>query len=183
MTQRPLIDGVTLQSDGRTIVYRIAHLRETTVADERWATRQAERVMHIEGRPTLLVSDADFRFAMTARHIEAFECDGQRMTQAMLGDGWLDVVGKLSSHDLGLIEQQIFLLELAAEVRYGRITPAEFEAIASGTMPVDQGTASPRSVGQVAELGQAAAEPQPGPVMLADFAGGPDHRPAAVLGG
>lgn len=36
-----LTDGLPVQSEGKTIRYRTVHLRETTVADERWAQRQA----------------------------------------------------------------------------------------------------------------------------------------------
>lgn len=159
-----LIDGLPVESAGKTLRYRIVHLRETTVADERIAYLQAERVVNVAGKPTLLVSDADFRFALTARHIEAFECDGQRIPQAVID---LELVGKLSPHDLGLIEQRIFLIELAAEVRYGNISHADFEAIASGQRQPDGGT--PQPGGQTARMGQPAAEPRSGPALLADF--------------
>lgn len=171
-----LADGLPVQSEGKTIRYRTVHLRETTVADERWAQRQAERVVVVAGAHKLLVSDADFRFALTCRHIEAFECDGQRIGQAVID---LELLGKLSAHDLGLIEQRIFLLTLAAEVRYGHISQADFDAIASGTKQPDQAHGAPQPVGQVAELGAAAAQPEPGPALLADYAGhAADSAPA-----
>lgn len=161
-----IADGLRVQSAGKDICYRIVHLRETTVADERIAQRQAERVVSVAGKPTLLVSDADFRFALTARHIEAFECDGQRIPQAVID---LELVGRLSTHDLGLIEQRIFLIELAAEVRYGNISQADFEAIASGQSQPNGG--APQPGGQTARVGQPAAEPRSGPALLADFTG------------
>lgn len=159
-----LVDGLPVQVDGRQIRYREVRLRETNVADERIAQRQAERVVTVAGKPTLLVSDADFRFGLTARHIEAFECDGVRIPQAIID---LELVGKLSPHDLGLIEQRIFLLELAAEVRYGNISQADFEAIASGQRAPDGG--APQPGGQAACVGQLDAEPQSGPALLTDF--------------
>lgn len=171
-----LVDGLPVESAGKTLRYRIVHLRETTVADERIAQRQAERVVSVAGKPTLLVSDADFRFALTARHIEAFECDGQRIPQAVID---LELVGKLSPHDLGLIEQHIFLIELAAEVRYGNISQADFEAIASGQRQPDGG--APQPGGQTARVGQPAAEPRSGPALLADFTGdAADGAPAGA---
>jgi phage FluMu protein gp41 len=173
-----LVDGLPVQSEGKLIKYRTVHLRETTVADERWAQRQAERVVVVGGAHKLLVSDADFRFAMTARHIDAFECDGQRIGQAVID---LELLGKLSAHDLGLIEQRIFLLTLAAEVRYGHITQAQFDALAGGA-PDDQAAAPPQSLGQVAELGAAAHQPEPGPALLADYAGSDAHGAPARPG-
>ena len=161
-----LADGLPVQSDGKLIKYRTVHLRETTVADERWAQRQAERVVVVGGAHKLLVSDADFRFAMTCRHIEAFECDGSKIPQAVID---LELLGKLSAHDLGLIEQRIFVLTLAAEVRYGHITQAQFDALAGGSSSDDQ-AATPQPLGQAAELGAAAHQPEPGPALLADYA-------------
>lgn len=164
-----LVDGLPAQVENRPIRYRVVRLRETSVADERIAERQAERVMMVSGRPTLLVSDSSFRFALTARHIESFECDGQRITQATLGpDGWLDIVGKLSTHDLGLIEYRVYLLTLAAEVRYGTLSDADFAAIVAGERD-QEGPQSPQPARQAAELGQAPAEPGDGPALLADF--------------
>jgi len=166
-----LADGLPVEREGKTIRYRVVHLRETTVADERMAQRLAERVMLVGGAPKLMVSEADFRYALTMRHIEAFECDGQRIPQAVID---LDLVGKLSSHDLGLIEQRVFLVTLAAEVRYGNMTQAEFDAVLAGqgrNAAVAAGAASPQPVGQAAELGQAAVQGQPGPALLTDFVG------------
>lgn len=171
-----LADGLPAESQGQTIRYRTVHLRETTVADERIAQRMAERIVTVAGAPKLMVSESDFRYALTMRHIEAFECDGQRIPQALID---LDLIGKLSSHDLGLIEQRVFLLTLAAEVRYGNLGQAEFDAIASGHQAQPVGGASPQPVGQAAELGQAAAQSGPGPALLADYAGAAADRAPA----
>jgi phage FluMu protein gp41 len=166
-----LVDGLPVETGGKTIRYRIVKLRETGVADERLAQRAAERVVLVGGVHKLLVSDADFRFALTARHIEAFVCDGQTIPQAVID---MDVVGKLSTHDFGLIEQRVFLLTLAAEVRYGNMSQADFERIAAGNAPAQtpaQAVTSPQRGGQTVAVGQAAAEPQSGPALLADFSG------------
>lgn len=173
-----LADGLPATSGDRELRYRVVHLRETNVADERAAQRQAERVVPVGGQPRLVVSDADFRFAMTVRHIAAFECDGQRIDQALID---LDMVGRLSSHDLGLIEARIFLIELAAEVRYGNLSEADFNAILAGTKAAP--TAAPQPVGQAAGLGQVGPEPEPGPALLADYVGDTAHGTPAGHGG
>ncbi|MFP5474674.1 MAG: hypothetical protein ACLGJD_13595 [Gammaproteobacteria bacterium] len=165
-----LADGLPAQSGGKTIRYRVVHLRETGVAHERKATRQAERVVMVGAAPKLLVSEADFRLALTAQHIEAFECDGVRLGAEAID---LDVIGRLSTHDFGLIEQRTFLIGLAAELRYGNITQATFDAVMRGEPAAAGGGTAPRPVGQAGDVGAPAQPPQPGPAMLADFAGGP----------
>ena len=173
-----LADGLPVEREGRTLRYRTVTLRETTVADERAATRAAERVVSVRGEPKLLVSDADFRFALTARHVVAFEADAANR----IGDGLVDaeLLERLSSHDLALIEQRIFLITLAAEVRYGNITREQFEAALAGRPKDAPGApAAPQPVGQAADVGAAAAAPEPGPAMLADYAGDAAAGPAA----
>ncbi|MBK1613372.1 hypothetical protein CKO44_07800 [Rubrivivax gelatinosus] len=162
-----LVDGLPASVEGREIRYRVVKLRETNVADERAAQRLAERLMTIGGVPRLVVSDADFQLAMTMRHIEAFVCDGQRIHQASID---LDMIGRLSSHDLGLIEQRVFLINLAAEVRYGNIDQAEFDKIVAGGAAAG-GAAAPQPGGQAPGMGASAALAEPGPALLADYAG------------
>jgi len=169
LSKLTLADGLPAQVDNKTIRYRVVHLRETTVADERAAQRLAERVVMLGGVPKLLVSDADFRFALTMRHIDAFECDGQRIGQPVID---LDLMGKLSSHDLGLIEQRVFLLTMAAELRYGNISQADFDLIAAGGQPAQAGAAAPQPVGQAAGLGPDGSALVPGPALLTDYLGG-----------
>lgn len=170
-----LDDGVPLERDGKPVPYRTVHLRETTVGDERAALRMAERAVLVDGGYRLLVSDAEFRYAMTLRHIEALECDGTRLPQAMLG---MDVLDKLSTRDLQLIELRIFLIEMAAQLRYGVITQEQFDAIMGGqTQPQEAG--APKPVGQAASVGQAPAADRPVPAMLADYAGAPAHGTGA----
>lgn len=163
-----LHDGLRLTAEGKEIIYRVVRLRETNVADERAAQRAAERVMVVGGVPTLMVSDVEFRFAMTARHVEFFECDGQRIPQPMID---VELLGKLSSHDLALIEQRVFLIALAAEVRYGNMAQADFDAIVNGRAPAQQAPASPQPVGQAASDRPVADDAEPGPALLADYAG------------
>ena len=175
-----LADGVQLERDGKPVVpYRTVHLRETTVGDERAALRMAERAVLVQGEYKLLVSDADFRYAMTLRHIEALECDGVRLPQAMLG---MDVLDKLSPHDLQLIEQRIFLIEMAAQLRYGVITQEQFAAIMGGVQQPHE-VAAPKPAGQAAPVGHALAATGPVPAMLADYAGAPAHGAGAGHGG
>ena len=173
-----LADGLPVQSEGRTLRYRTVTLRETTVADERAATRAAERVVRVGGLPELLVSNADFRFAMTARHVASFEADAANR----IGDGVVDaeLLERLSSHDLALIERRILLIAAAAALRYGNITREQFSAmLADNFTPTPGVDVAPQPVGQAADVGAAAAATEPGPAMLADYAGDAAARPAA----
>ncbi|WP_310614591.1 phage tail assembly protein [Limnohabitans sp.] len=163
-----LADGLPVQSDGREIRYRTVRLRETTVADERAAQQAAERVVMVDKQHRLLVSDADFRYAMTFRHIDWLECDGNKLYGASLD---LNSMGKMSSHDLALIERRIFLMAMAAEVRYGNMTQAQFEGILSGEDDSLLKAASPQFVGQVAAAGANGADAEPGPELLSNFVG------------
>lgn len=168
-----LADGLPAetQSGGqrRELHYRVVILRETSVADERWAVQQAERVMLINGQHKLLVSEHEFRLALTLRHCERFEADTQQLDQNVLS---LELLGKLSTHDLALIEERVFLIELAAQVRYGQLSQADFEAVVqarnSGAAKVQP---APQPVGQTTELGADGAQLESGPAMLADFTG------------
>lgn len=163
---------------GKAIKYRLVRLRDTNVGDERWACRQAERVVTVGGTPKLLVSEEDFKHALTVRHIECFECDGVKIGQDIID---LALIDKLSSYDLGLIEQRVLLLTLAAEVRNGLITQADFDAIVAGTSKKAQ--EAPQPLGQVEGVGQAPAHSQLGPELLADYAGERAHSQAASHGG
>lgn len=174
-----LHDGLPVTTEGKEIKYRQVKLRETRVADERAAQRAAERMVMVDGAPRLLVSDAEFRYALTARHIDAFMCDGQAIPGAMVD---VDLLGKLSSHDLGLIERRVFLINLAAELRYGNISQGEFDALSSGEASGSQGPRSPQPVGQAAGQRADAADDQSGPALLADFAGGAAAGAPAVHG-
>lgn len=184
LTRLVLADGIPAEAGGRALRYRVARLRETTVADERRAQRAAERAVRVDGQWKLLVSDAEFHFALTALHVEAFEQDGQRIDQALLGDGWLDVVGKLSTHDRGLIEQRIFLLEMAAELRYGHISQADWDQLVNGQpgQAAPEGHGAPQPVGEGAGLREAGAGAVGRPALLADYVGGAAHGPAALDG-
>lgn len=165
-----LVDGIGVERDGKTLRYREVRLRETTVADERAANRMAERIVTVGGTPKLLVSDADFRYALTLRHIDAIGCDGLTLAGPLLD---LELFGKLSSHDLGLIEQRVFLITMAAEVRYGNLSQQEFDRIAAGDgMPA---ASAPQPAGQAAELGPSGPGAESGPALLADYAGDPAH--------
>jgi phage FluMu protein gp41 len=160
-----LADGLPVLREGKEIRYKIVRLRETCVADEREAVRLAERVVMVSGQPKLLMSDADFRFALTMKHIETFVCDTLSIDGPMID---LDMMGKLSPHDVGLIESRVFLMTLAAEVRYGNLTQEAFDQAWMGSTAPKQ---SPQPVGQAASAGAGPAADQSGPQMLADYAG------------
>lgn len=166
-----LHDGLPVQSEGRTIRYKGVKLRETCVADERYAEREAERLVQVAGAYKMVVSDSAFSFGMTVRHIDAFVChDTQPPMEIPLLAIDAKLVEKLSSHDLGLIERRIFLITLAAQVRYGNMTQQEFDAVlAGGKVPGEP--SSPQPAGQAADVGQAAQSAGAGPAMLADYSG------------
>lgn len=172
-----LVDGITLQADGRDVTYKTVRLRETTVGDERIALRMVERAVLVDGEYRLMVSDADFRYALTLRHIEALECDGIKLTQAMLDLTFLD---RLSNHDLQLIEQRIFLIEMAAQLRYGAISEEDFNLLLGGA-PKEK--ASPKSEGPAEGVGQAHDSAQPVPALLADHSGAYSGGAGAGHGG
>lgn len=174
-----LVDGLRVVSEGKELRYKGVRLRETNVGNERIATRQAERVVEVRGVSKLIVSDADFRLALTAQHIEAFVCDGLTIPAALID---LALVDRLSHHDIGLIEQRVFLITLAAELRYGNITQETFDAVISGKAPEGGGKA-PQPVGQAPGVGADAASPESGPALLADFSGSPAGVAPAVDAG
>lgn len=171
-----LADGLPAESQGKALRYKVVRLRETGVEHERKAIQAAERVMVVNGVPRLLVSDSDFRFALTAQHIEAFECDGNRIPAALID---LALVGRLTSHDFGLIEQRVFLIELAAQVRYGKVAQADFDRLLRGETAEGAPPAAPQPVGQAAIVGAPADAGEPGPALLADYAGSSAAGPAA----
>lgn len=168
-----LVDGLAAKAGTTELRYRVVKLRETNVNDEREAVRLAERVVHVGGQPRLLVSDSEFRLAMTMRHVEALQADATQTLAGALLD--LNLFGMLSSHDLNLIERRVFLITLAAQVRYGLISQAEFDQVMAGGGEAK----APQPVGQapVPAAGGAAAES--GPALLTDFAGShADRAPA-----
>lgn len=171
-----LADGLKTQAGVREVVYRRVTLRETGVNDEREAVRLAERVVMVGGQPRLLVSDAEFRLAMTMRHVDKLHADDTQVLQGALLD--LDLFGRLSNHDLSLIENRVFLITLAAQVRYGNISQAEFDKVMNGGTPT--AAPAPQPVGPAAGPGAAAPASQPGPALLADYAG--SHARGAAAG-
>jgi phage FluMu protein gp41 len=169
-----LIVGLPAMRDGREIRYKVVKLRETSVADERIATRLAERVVKVDGKPTLLVSDAEFRLALTAQHCQSWLCDGiGSLDQDVVG---LDTFCKLDPYDLAKIEDRVLMISLAAQLRHGLITAEDVQRSISG----GEG-APPQPLGQVEGVGAPAGEPEPGPALLADFTGGGAAGNAAGL--
>lgn len=173
-----LADGLVVERDGRQIRYKTVRMREVNVADERAAVRLAERVVTVGGVPQLLVSSSDQQYALTMMHIDRFECDSLVIERDIIN---LDLLGKLSSHDLGLIEQRVFLVNLAAKVRYGLIDAAEFQRFMSGESKTAE--SPPQPVGQAADVGAQATESQSGPAMLSDFVNTGSNVATALVGG
>jgi phage FluMu protein gp41 len=174
-----LADGLPVVMAGKTIYYRAARLRDTNVADERYAEAQSERAMLVDGGYKLLVSESNFKHVLNMRHIAALVCDGVEIPQAVID---LALYDKLSARDLELLEQRIFLLTLAAEVRYGNMAQAEFEQIMAGLAP-KAAVPPPQPSGQAARLGAHAQRPESGPALLADYAGAAAQGAAARADG
>lgn len=163
-----LVDGLPVVRGDKPIKYKTVKLRETGVADEREATRMAERVVMVGQMPQLLCSPSDFKYALTLRHIVSFHCDDLVISGPLLD---LDLLGKLSTHDMGLIEARVFLIEVAAQVRYGLITAEQFQQIVTGSVADAKGVMAPQPVGQAEALGAPVASAESGPAMLADCSG------------
>jgi phage FluMu protein gp41 len=171
-----LVEGLPAERDGKTIRYKLIRLRETNVTDERLATRQAERVVPVSGKPTLLVSDADFRLALTARHCDKWVCDGIGELGQDAVD--LDVFGKLNPYDLARIEDRVLLINLAAQLRHGLISFEDVHAYLGGKT---EGKA-PQPLGQTGDVGSNPDQPESGPALLTDFTGVGSARPVAGVG-
>lgn len=171
-----LLDGLPAKLGDKEIRYKIVKLRETSVADERKAEREAERCVQVNGAWRLVVSDSTFKHVLNMLHIESMSCDDTVISGSLID---LDLYDRLSSRDLARIEERIFLVTLAAEVRYGNMTQAEFEAICNGLAP-DTGPQTPQPSGQASDMGAPADQSGPGPAMLADYAG--KHTQGAAQG-
>jgi phage FluMu protein gp41 len=170
-----LITGLPVVREGKTIYYRKVKLREVDVVDERWAVRQAERLVLWQEQPRLVISDADHRLALTARHIEAFECDGMQIGTDLID---LSLIERLKPYDLAAIEERVFLIEMAIKVRIGQISQGDFNKITGA----GQEAVAPQPVGPAADTGAAAPVGEPGPVMLADHSGAGASVQAGSLG-
>lgn len=172
-----LADGLPVIRGDKTIRYKLAKLRETNIADERIAVKLSERVVFIQGQPKLLASDAEFRFAMTMRHVDKLICEGIGELDQNAID--LDVFSKLSPHDVAQIERRIFLIEAASQVRYGLITQEQFDAMCTTLHDVN---VAPQPLGSGAVSGASASDAGSGPAMLADFNGKGADSTASGLG-
>jgi phage FluMu protein gp41 len=158
-----LVDGLKSTVGTQEVRYRTVRLREVNVADEYAALQMAERVVHVNGKPTLLVSDELYRIALTLRHVKCFQASGLDDIGLELLN--LDMFGRLSPHDLHRIEERVVLVDLAAQLRHGLISHADFDAMLAGGKEAP----GPRSEGQAAAVGEAGAATESGPAMLADY--------------
>lgn len=170
--------GLPVVREGKNIFYKVIKLRETDVADERWAVRQAERLVLWQGQPRLVVSDADHKLALTVRHIEAFVCDSLRIDGDMVD---LELIGKLKPVDLAALEERVFVIEMSAKLRYGEISQEQFDLVFGGGAQPEQ--APPQPVGPTAGDGANPVADGSGPVMLADHVGARAGFQADGLGG
>lgn len=144
-----LVDGyVTHNENNNPIVYKSVVLRPATVAMDIRAIELAERIVHLNGKSTLMMSDSMYALAMTMQRIERFKCSGAEDIDHTLVD--MSTIGKLSPHDVGLIEAQVFVMDLAEQVRYGKITQVQFDTLMAGESSDDEPTdsAPPQPTGE-----------------------------------
>lgn len=158
-----LVDGLKSRIGDKEVIYKTVRLRETTVADEIIAVELSERIMTVQGKTTLIVSDELYRLAMNMRHIEAFSCPGLDDIDTDLLD--LKMMGRLSTYDMQKIEERVMLISMAAAVRYGTMSQKEFDNVLAG---IGKQTQTKRSEGQAEGMATDDSATQSGPQMLAD---------------
>ena len=158
LNQVDLLDGLSTRLGDDEVRYRKVKLRPATVAMDLEAVRIAERVVRFEGKPMLLLSDAVYRIAMTMQRIERF-CTSAGLDDIDSSLIDLNTMGRLTPHDLERIEQQILLMDLAENVRYGNLSTDEFDAIINGTHP--QSRKTPQPTGEPDQLDERAGESRP----------------------
>lgn len=157
-----LVDGLPSRVGEKKVAYRTVKLRETNVGDELAAVQLAERVVTLNGKPTLLMSDEVYRVALTMRHIERFVTAGlDDIGQDILT---IEMMGRLSKHDFDLIEERCLMIGLAAQVRYGGLSQTDFDKIMAGK----KNDSAPRSEGQSDGLGKTDSDDRAGPQLLSD---------------
>ncbi|MES1977557.1 MAG: hypothetical protein V4451_05940 [Pseudomonadota bacterium] len=175
LTKLILADGLKLQRGDKEIVYKVVTLRETGVREERIAEKLSERAVMAGGAWRLMHSESDFKHALNMLHIESFKCDGVEIGSGVID---LDMYDRLSSRDLELIEQRIFLMTMAAEVRYGNVTQQYFEEVLAGVTATPL-VKAPQLSGQTPDVGAPADRVESGPTLLADLSGEHPHGKAA----
>ena len=156
-----LIDGLPTTLGADTVYYKTVILRPATVAMDLRAVELSERIVYIEGKPKLLLSDEMYRVAMTMLRIERFVADGSGLGDIDHPLIDLKMMGRLSPQDLEKIEQQTALMDLAAQVRYGNITQEEFDDFFNATPNTQKKESAPQPTGEAGDVDEHADQSRP----------------------
>lgn len=157
-----LKDGIKVTQGTTEVVLRTVRFRDISYTDETVATAAAERLVHIQGVPQLLLSNAAFKTALNFQYIESI--GGPALTLGR-GEFTMEMVGRIHPLEWQVIESRVYVLELAAQLRYGQIDPAQFKRWLAGEMPAQ----APQPVGQAEDQGAAPSQSVPGPAVLTDL--------------
>lgn len=134
-TRVQLHDGISTSIGDKAIPYTIVILRPQTVAMDQRAIELAERLIMVNGIPTLKMSEESYRIAMTMLRIERFECTDPSMLPIKSHDIDFNMIGRLHPYDLVRIEQQVFLYDMVESLRFGNITQAAFDDLFNNAKP------------------------------------------------
>lgn len=170
-----LIEGVPTTIGTQEVRYRIVRLREICLEDQLAAVEAAERLVRVNGKNVLVLSDEIYAIALSSRHIERFEASGVEPIGRDLID--LKLMGRLHPLDMARIDERIALINLAAQARWGLVPEAKLEAVLAALdadgKPVEAKDArdtAPRSPDPAEAVADAHDAARPGPGMLTDYA-------------
>lgn len=157
-----LHDGYITRIGDKDVPYKRVILRPQTVAMDAKAIELSERLIMINGMPTLKMSEEIYRIAMTMLRIERFECTDGNLDP--IGHALIDLemIGRLHPYDLIKIEQQVLVFDMVESLRFGNITQAQFDAMFNNTAPKE--ATAPQHEGEetgAGEMGQKPRRPRP----------------------
>ena len=162
-----LIDGLPTTLGADTVYYKTVILRPATVAMDLRAVELSERIVYIEGKPKLLLSDAMYHVALTMLRIERFTAEGSGLGDIDHSLIDLNTIARLNPRDFDRIETSIMLMDLAEAVRYGNITQEAFDAtIETSTQP--NKTAAPQPAGEAGDVDEHTDQSRPAVGRLDD---------------
>ncbi|AXF86397.1 hypothetical protein DTO96_102151 [Ephemeroptericola cinctiostellae] len=156
-----LADGYKTDIDGKQVPYTIVKLRPATVGMDLDAIRLAERVVYINGKPALMLSDAVYRIAITMLRIDRLECTDSNVKAIGHSLMDMDMMARLTPHDLNIVEERIALYDLAEQVRYGNISQADFDAIFNPSTADAAKQTTPQPTGETGAMDEPSDQPRP----------------------
>jgi hypothetical protein len=153
-----LHDGLITTINDKPVPYKRVILRPATIAMDMRAIELSERLVKIDGIPTLKMSEEVYRVAMTMLRIERFECSDATMSP--IGHDLIDMstISRLHPFDMARIEQGILLLDMTESLRFGNITQSQFDAVFKNTEPSQDN--APQHEGEARGTDQVAKKPR-----------------------